>query len=374
MSTLRSLTQATLLADTASNKYGFSELVPLDETKFKAAIAEASVADLESVKEVFAKSASISPEQREMLRNAVNQRVATLAQSGEARGAVAAQLQKQLLDLKAETVGLFSGILGSELPDLNALQARASAWLAKAEANKAKLEAGGKTPITPADFKAALKGLIGINSGADEVVQVHATDYCDDLGRREPGKFLSIDAFDAAGFHVLRGDIYTEDAGALYIAGLRATHGRNVDDLGLREGEAKIPGRGNTRLIAQAFESAIEAALEQGFTKLQCMPGGPSVAKLYYKMGFRYEETKDPDAYIKFETMTLDLTDKERIDQIVFVFAASRAGITDVPKNIGERIAAAGEWQSPPALGKDTKWCFLREDGTETVSLIKDGA
>lgn len=332
------------------------------------AVSQASIVELTKAIPTFEHTRALSPEQRQTLRLAVNQRVQNLAKSGEGRGALGALLAKHATEHKAETVGLFSGAAGGVMPSLETLQIKVTEWVGVAQANHARLQASDskvKPQITPQSFKEALRPLIGLNSGADEIASVHASDYAEMLGRREPGVYLGIDAFDAAGYHVMHCETFTDAPGVLAIAGLVVTHGRNVMDLNMLEGEAKVPGRGNARLVSQAFESTIEAALAQGFTKLMCVPGGPTVAKLYHQMGFRFD---DPELA---ESMTLDLTDRAAIEQIVFVFAASRHGIKDVPKNVSERLSANGEWLSPPAMAQENvSWPFLRTDGTEAISLV----
>lgn len=331
------------------------------------AVSHASAGELAKAIPTFEHTRALNPQQRQMLRLAVNQRVQNLAKSGEGRGALGAMLARNAAEHKAETVGLFSEVTGSAMPSLEALQSKVTEWVGIAQANQVKLQAKDSAPpqVTPQSFKNALRQLIGINSGPDEIASVHASDFVEMLGRREPGVYLGIDAFDAAGYHVMHCETFTDTPGVLAIAGLVVTHGRNVMDLNMLEGESKVPGRGNARLVSQAFESTIEAALAQGFTKLMCVPGGPTVAKLYHQMGFRFD---DPELA---ESMTLDLTDRASIEQIVFVFAASREGIKDVPKNVSERLSAKGEWLSLPAMSQENvSWPFLRADGTEAISLV----
>src|SRR5207237_4551072 len=107
--------------------------------------------------------------------------------------------------------------------------------------------------------------------------------------------FIRLDGFDRAGFHVLDAKLMPKPPpGTLYVHVLRAAHGRNVDDFNLEEGERKVPGRGNTLAVAVALEATVQAALEAGFCRIECNPGGPTVAALYERIGFR--KKTEPEA------------------------------------------------------------------------------
>lgn len=261
-------------------------------------------------------------------------RVAHLARSGEA--GVYGLPRHHLVEsayrtLTRETRGLFLGAL----PETSTLQAQVDATLARARAN-----AHGEVPLALErdKFTSIATHLLGINRGSDQISEATI---------RQTDELLELDAFDRAGFHVLYG-VLAPHGDALEIGLLKATHGRNVEDLeSYNHSEAKMPGRGNARAISESLSAATEAALNNGFSALACTPGSDEVAVLYAKMGFkRVDGGAEPQAY---QEMRLDLADRSAVQQMVFVFAASRAGVTDVPKNVAEKALAAHRVVPPPA-------------------------
>lgn len=236
------------------------------------------------------------------------------------------------------------------------------------------------------DFETIARGLLGINSGADEVVEIR-------IHRRQERSLagsqtkLDLHAFDRAGYHVLWAELAScpELPGALFIEQLIATHGRNAEDLELDFGGAGVPGRGNNALVARALEAVLVHGSGHGLWVLGTIAASPMVQRLYMKMGFAPPGTPGPfrkqwfgwaleqmplgpelsDAMILGagllrrqthrgddfvpEIMSLDMTRPEAVRQALVAFALSRAGMHDVPKNVAARLAARGETPSPPS-------------------------
>lgn len=237
--------------------------------------------------------------------------------------------ENQYKVLKRETAGLFP----ATLPDPVKMQQQVDTMVAKAQAN-----ATGTPPsiIDPQKFGGVAQHLLGINSGPDQISEASVV---------TAGSNLEFDAFDRAGFHVMFGRV-SASGDAVYVNNLKATHGRNVEDLSYGHGEQKLPGRGNSRAISEALSAATDAALANGFSALECTPGSDEVAALYAKMGFkRTDGVEGPEA---FKRMRLDLKDVNAVRQMVFVFTASRIGLTDVPKTVSDKALATGRVLSPP--------------------------
>jgi len=273
----------------------------------------------------------LKPDERGKLLGAHKERLTAIARSGVAgvyslSPEVMAAHKYNLL--KRETAGLFPG----SGMDPAILSAKVSRTVETAIANRAK---PAPTALDKEKFAAVTQRLIGINSGPDQISEASL---------QESGNDLEFNAYDKAGFHVMFGRIRVS-GDAVYVANLKATHGRNVDDLSYAHGEEKMPGRGNTRAVSEALSAATEAALASGFSALECTPGSNEVAALYAKMGFK---TKDGSAPAAFDKMRLDLTDTAAVQQMVFVFTASRLSITDVPKTVSDKILAQGKAQTPP--------------------------
>lgn len=251
--------------------------------------------------------------------------------------------------LKRETQGVFP----AALPDLAKMQLQVETMVGKAKANAA------GTPPTTIDhdkFAGVAQHLLGLNSGPDQISEssIHGN-----------GGRLEFDAFDRAGFHVMYGMV-TAEGNAVYVNLLKATHGRNVEDLaGYTHGEEKMPGRGNSRAISEALSAATDAALASGFSALECTPGSNEVAALYAKMGFkRIDGEAQP---FEWKKMRLDLTDVAAVQQMVFVFTASRVGIKDVPKNVADKALATGRVLAPPNR------TLLKIDFAERKNFLLDG-
>lgn len=236
--------------------------------------------------------------------------------------------QHKKITLLAQAKGIFAGAV----PTAEVLQAQVDHILGAARANEA---AKADPLLTDATVAPALDHFLGINSGPDEIVEA--------VAHREAHNVF-IDLFDRAGFHVM--GMQAQAAGrALHVVELKATHGRNVEDLKVYRLQDKIPGRGNARLVAEGLQQMVQLAASNGFSSLSCVPANDEVAKLYAKMGFVADHDLETSA---FNAMTLDLTNPKIVQQLVFVFAASRAGIRDVPKDVSAKMQARGEALSPP--------------------------
>lgn len=289
------------------------------------------------------KSDALQPEQWQKLIGVHQTRVKEVASSGAVgvySGPLARFEAEKYTILKRETAGLFPGTM----PDFGALTAQVIDIVTRAKANAA----GPAPELDVNKFAPLAKRLLGLNTGSDQISEVVTYRFVDQL---------RFDAFDHAGYHVMFGSVSVADK-SLYVDLLKASHGRNVEDLVYGQDEVKMPGRGNTRAIAEALNGAVDCALDAGFSTLSCTPGNGDVAQLYAKMGFvRQDGNPTPAAG---ETMTLDLSNEQVVQQMSFVFCASRAGITDVPKNVPEKMLAKNQPLNPP-LRHLREWPFERE-------------
>jgi hypothetical protein len=206
-----------------------------------------------------------------------------------------------------------------------------------AKARRTAASAQRAPPLAREAFEKTAQALVGLNAGPDQVSEVFVRSF--------GGTTFDVDAFDRAGYHVLNARLQVHAPQMLHVDLLKASHGRNVDDNALWTGAGKVPGRGNARVISEALHGMVELAVEHGFTTLGCTPASNEVAKLYAKMGFTTADG-EPRARV---SMQLDLTNPAALRQALVVFAASRANITDVPKDVADRIAQAREHQSPPS-------------------------
>ena len=277
-------------------------------------------------------SRALDDAQREQLLTAHHARLTGLI-AGDKTGVSAlsaARLESYRL-VRRETQGLFPGLR----PDPSALQTQVERIAGQARANEA---ARGSPALNANTFDHALERLLGVNSGPDEIAETHAhVERTDGVDR------VHLDAFDRAGFHVLAAHLVANGR-ALHVIELKATHGRNVQDLTVYH-EQRMPGRGNKPLVAEALSEVVEAALANGFSSLSCVPATNEVAQLYAKMGFHADNGLEVAMY---NEMTLDLTDARAVQQLVIVFGASRAAIRDVPKDVSAKMQAAGQALSPP--------------------------
>lgn len=299
-----------------------------------AALREATVPELHEASRLlndsYATRALEDPE-REQLLTAYHGQMKTLIARGKTgvRALSGERLQRyERATLTRDTKALFPGAL----PELGALQARVSHVVSIARSNEA---ARGSPELSEAAFAPALRHFLGLNSGPDQIAEAHA---------HRDGHNVYVNLFDRAGFHVMA--MQAQAAGrALHVVELKATHGRNVEDLQVYRLQDKIPGRGNARLVAEGLEQVVEIALANGFSSLSCVPASDEVAKLYAKMGFVADHGLELGA---FNAMTLELADTYAVQQMVTVFGASRAGIHDVPKNVSEKMQAQGQALAPP--------------------------
>ncbi len=239
----------------------------------------------------------------------------------------------------AESLRVKTGAFVAAAFDLTKMQARVDAIVAKARANDAIAQPAQATPqmLTP-----VANSILGLNTGNDAIAEAIGHVRSNPYHR---GPHPHLEAFDAAGYHVLTSSIATEkDDKTLTVVVLKASHGRNLEDLSFSP-LAKVPGRGNARVISEAFQALVQSALENGFVRLKGTAGfSQDAAKLYGKMGFK-PTSGEPRQGVP---LYLDLRDPAAVRQMLFVFTAARAGITDVPKNVGQRIVESGETQSDP--------------------------
>lgn len=276
----------------------------------------------------------------------------------------------------------FLAIAGITSPDNDDLDTLIDGVVAKAIANRDAIDAGTAKQTFPNldDIEKMASKLIGINKGDDEILQVRCAMNTVD-GR---DKDFQVHAFDKRGYHVLWAQCRNAGDGALAVASLRASHGRNCDSFELAPGKMKVPGRGNAGLTAEALEAVIKQAVDSGVKEIRTSPGSPAVARLYAKMGFKFMDQKDgysrqpvqwaletiplyrrlDDARrvvnkvtdmdtnaheSKFE-MVLDLTDRAAVRQALVAFQLSRSAIEDVPKGVREKIQAMGQELVEPAF------------------------
>lgn len=269
--------------------------------------------------------------EREQLLGAFYSRVESVVRTRMAGLASVPRAHRQpcVRMLKRETLGLFA----AAFPDTTALSQHADMLVARAQASALARRSGAfsHAAFSTAAFAHVAERVLGLNSGPDEISEAHL--LADAVGVR-------LEAYDRVGFHVLSGLLIARPH-ALYISELKAAHGRNIEELGgFGAGHAHLPGRGNARAVSEALTALMESAVAAGFTSLACTPGSPEVARLYAKMGF---------VDIQHESeMVLDLTDAQAVKHLLFVFTASRAGISDVPKNVAARIRASGRAALPP--------------------------
>lgn len=301
-------------------------------------------------------AAALQPEQWQKLigiHQARTKQVATSGEVGVYSGPLARFEAEKYSILKRQTAGVFPGAM----PDFAKLAEDVSRIVTRATENAA----SATPPTTPkaAQFAPLAGRLLGVNTGNDQLSEVIS--YVD---KQDP-RALKFDAFDRAGFHVIFGQVKVEQR-SLYVSYLKATHGRNVEDLTYVRGEEKMPGRGNSRAIAEALNGAVDCALEAGFSSLACTPGSLDVAELYAKMGFvREDGIAKPEAWKK---MKLDLTNPAVVQQMTFVFSASRASITDVPKTVADKMLAKNQPLGPPNRQLE-KWNF-DQPGIDRASFV----
>lgn len=250
-----------------------------------------------------------------------------------------------------------SGLFPGAMPDMAELTATCARIVEQAKANAAK---PGKPSLAPEQFAGLAKRLLGVNTGADQICEliVHAL---------PPGGMSEIEmrAFDTAGFNVVFGQVKTSGR-SVHISFLKASHGRDVGDLEYTGAAQKMAGRGNARAVAEALQGAVDCALDNGFDSLTCHAGTVDVCELYMKMGFKRVDGSTTPAPQKL--LKLDLADPEVVQQMMFVFAASRMGISDVPKNVAEKMAARGEPAPVPTRWLST-WGFDKAERKASFAL-----
>lgn len=250
------------------------------------------------------------------------------------------------------------------------------------------------------DIAAMGQSLLGLNSGDDQIVEVRAVEF---PSRR--GKAFELHAFDRAGFHVLHCEVFMLEPGKLYVDDLRATHGRNAEDLMLSIGAERMPGRGNALAVAAGLEAVIVTGARAGIHQIVTRPGSPQVQRLYEKMGFTSPGSADPfkrrlvewavdrlpvvsgviDA-AKFATksirtmelidrgeeadmrMVLDLTNAAAVEQALVGFRLGRAAIRDVPKGVADEVVRSGRAEPRP-LAK--AWARQYPEGAPNVRVLR---
>jgi hypothetical protein len=216
--------------------------------------------------------------------------------------------------------------------DVEAARKIATEVTERARANKAAVPP--KVSFFEADnLKAAAQGLLGINSGPDqtEEVRIHTS-------HENGNPIVKFQVLDRAGFHVMSASVRFRDPGGGWI-GLAASHGRDSGELEQFGGAAKVPGRGNALLVAAGLESILVEGSKHGLYRLGCEPASDKVAELYARMGFK---TLDGSLPAKGKEMWLDLTDEEVTRKALVSFVLGRGQITDVPKDVAQRLVAEG--------------------------------
>lgn len=263
-------------------------------------------------------------------------------------------------------------------PDRRSLEETIDLVVAQAKANRHRLEVGQEILDFPRldAFAAMAESLFGHGSGADRVEEVRVVDW---IPKGKKRRDVAIHAFDRRGFHVLEAAFSKVGPGLLYIDCLRASHGRNCEDLGLDFGGGKVPGRGNAALVGAGLEALLIHAVRHGVHTIATSPGSPMVASLYMKMGFTAPGSEAPFTRHRLEWLLeqfpvlreaiaglnlvrkernvqaqleagqapsylqkLELDNPEAVRQALSAFRLSRASVTDVPKDVAARLVQAG--------------------------------
>lgn len=270
---------------------------------------------------------ALSKDASEVLRKAVNDRLEV------PYGGTVAQVRANL----GETRGVFSKFLDLPKIDDAALKASVDRILAGAQ---------GATPprrLAPEHIAPIAKALVGMGAGASRITRVEVDDF---------GVGARIRAFDRAGYTGLFLHVSTSlhPRPSLHIDALQAARGRNADEMPLVEGEAQVPGRGRPHEVATIFRGLAEIGAELGFHALELRPGGESVGALYHRMGFVNEREGDaPYTFRYAEHMHLDLSNREKVEQLVLTFVANRAkGAVPDSEGVVKARIDAGEWLTRP--------------------------
>jgi hypothetical protein len=303
---------------------------------------------------------------------------------------------------RAESYLALAGVVSP--PNAQELEQTIELVVARARANKTRLSNGEKLLDFPKldHFATASGALLGLNTGDDRIEEVRVIDHTP-RGRKR--RRIEIHAFDHRGFHVLDANLSRLDAGVLYVDALRATHGRNCEDLELDFGGHGVPGRGNALAVAAGLESLITEAVKNGVHTLATSPGSPAVASLYMKMGFTEPGSEQPFSKRRLEWLLeqfpllsegvqaanlirkqqhveeqlergeepnwiqkLDLTNPEAVHQALAGFRLSRAAITDVPKDVAAKLEAAGEKEPEP---RHTVWKRKLPESKSNVRVLR---
>jgi hypothetical protein len=156
---------------------------------------------------------------------------------------------------------------------------------------------------------------------------------------------LKFDAFDRAGFHVIFGQVRVEDR-SLYVSYLKAT-------------QRSQRGRPQLRKRRRKDARARQLARDRRGTERRCRlriwrqashrSPAPQAAWTWRSSTprwalFAMTAIAKPEAWQK---MKLDLTNPAVVQQMTFVFSASRASITDVPKTVAEKMLAKNQPLKP---------------------------
>lgn len=193
---------------------------------------------------------------------------------------------------------------------------------ALAIAERAKANAAANTSRLPGDALAKMaEALVGLNSGEDAIAKafthVAPNDY-------HFTPHPHVEAYDCAGHHVLTASFvpWPLDPKTLVLVLLKASHGRNVEELAFEEHARSVPGRGNRRVVAEVLRRAVDVALDNGFTRIEVTPGfSHRVAALYGEMGFL---PPGGGAASRGDMLYLDLCDEASVRQMM-QFVAARA-------------------------------------------------
>jgi hypothetical protein len=290
----------------------------------------------------------------------------------------------QRLENKASSYLALAGLMTPI--DAEALEGTIDLVVAQAKANKHRLGLGQSVADFPKldDFASMAEALLGINQGRDQVVEVRVVDWSP---KAKKNKAIELHAFDKAGFHVLEAELSKAAPGVLYVDCLKASHGRNCDEIAMDFGGRGMPGRGNAALVGAGLEAVMVHAVRHGVYAIRTRPGSPMVASLYMKMGFTEPGSDTPFSRRRIEWLleqlpilsegiaalnlireqlnvhrqaqggadphtdqTLDLTNPEAVRQALVAFRLSRAAVTGVPRGVAAKLVAMGKRPPRPGL------------------------
>jgi hypothetical protein len=264
---------------------------------------------------------------REAIRKAANQRI---TESTPKPSASMSEIREQLA-LKDKAKDALAGLGGPKI-DLAALKAEAESIVAAAKTAKP------QNNFDPAALETFRSSFLGLNAGPDRIVEV-------DL-QLVTGSFFRMKARDEIGFVVLDSQVTLRNFKPISVCldMVRATHGRNADELELTEGAKAVIGRGNPQAVAAFFLGAMRLAQSAGIPALALEAGGPSVARLYERMGFVKAQ-----GWVKDRDMVLDLTDQSKVETFLLGFYPSRWNQALENLDISSARDSAGDWLTLPS-------------------------